>query len=186
MITRAIRQLHYKSKSPERLYLYNYGDECVDVTGGWGVIYQSNKTLTKESDHLLWTPSSGTMQHAWIYTMNTIDFSPWSMLHIDFEDYITNGNTSQFYIWASTDRTSRAYNDTGKVFTVLDTNYGRSMDSYKYKRNYDFTYDDYLAIRPNDTKPDLSQYTTPYYLGIGHYSDYSQTGYAKIYEVWLE
>ena len=169
-----------------KLYLYKYGDECVRVTGGWGVIYQSNKTITKESDHLLWTPSSGTMQHAWIYTMNTIDFSKFSELHIDFDDSITNGNTSQFYIWASTNRTARSYNDSGRVFEVLATNYGSRGNHYKFKRNYDFSYDNFLEFYTTGTKPDLSQYTTPYYLGIGHYSDYSQTGYAKIYAIWLE
>lgn len=171
-----------------KLYLYRYGDECLDITGGWGITYQSSCTVTKEIDHISWVVSNGTMQQGWIYPVNKIDFSQYHMLHIDFEDYITNRNTSEFILWATSSRNASPYNDSSVVTNLLRTNQGSNGNYYKYKRNYDFTVENMKEFHTNYSwvTLDLSELEEPYYFGVGHYSDYSQTGYANIYEIWLE
>ena len=133
------------------------------------------------------------MQQAFYHTVNKIDFSVWDTFHIDFEDYITNGNTSEFMFWASSSRTTRCYNESGKFCDILRTNNGSKGNYYKNKRNLDFSVTNYMEFDANLSNGNtwlqgnqLYTIANPYYLAVGHYSDYSQTGYGKVYAIWLE
>lgn len=69
-------------------YLYNYGDLCTDVTGGWGTksvglsaaepLYPTNPTLTKESNRLVISVPGG--WHTGVV---------WTQKNIDLTDYKT-------------------------------------------------------------------------------------------------
>lgn len=70
----------------QALDLYNYGDECVDVTGGW-TIFDShvNATFTKNANGM-YLKTTGDGVYLNIKTANTIDFSKYSKLCIETSD----------------------------------------------------------------------------------------------------
>lgn len=173
-----------------KLYLYKYGDECVKVTGGLQVTIQNNCTITKNSDNLEWRPSSGTMQYACIHSVNLIDWTKlgYKTIHLDFEDHITVTNVSYINISASKTRDTRPYNDGSSIHTEIG--FARNgIGTPQIDRTFDFNATDHSLTARNNTN--LSNGIAnlglePRYFGIWHYSDYSQTGYAKIYAIWLE
>ena len=72
--------------NPEKLYLYNEGDECVNVTGGWNLVgHESGSTVvTKENDSIKISYTKNPHYGMWGFmtTKNTIDFSNYSKIHI--------------------------------------------------------------------------------------------------------
>ena len=60
------------------LYLYNSGDECIDVTGGWR--QTGGGSLSKESDNLYLT-TAGTSQIGIAQTANTLSRGGYTTLH---------------------------------------------------------------------------------------------------------
>ena len=165
--------------------MYNNGDECIDVTGGWNIVDHINVTVTKESNYFYFVKSSGTTQNGGLITQNKIDFSGWESLHMDFEDCVTISNTSEVRVNCCESNSSTS----NTTYWLLSNTYGNNAQGQtKNKRFRDFTYLDF--IRYNNRTPWYSiigdYVTTPQYVYAGHYSDYSQTGYAKIYAIWLE
>ncbi len=70
----------------DRVYLYKYGDECVDITGGWtGGNEQSRGRFRKEADYLFmgYTSSGGSEAH--MSTNNIIDFSNYKKLYVHYK-----------------------------------------------------------------------------------------------------
>ena len=65
--------------NPEKLYLYKYGDECVDVTGGW-VNTVSNMENTEEG--LVITNST---YYSTVYPNNMVDLSEFNTLCMEYK-----------------------------------------------------------------------------------------------------
>lgn len=169
--------------TPPRVYLYNNGDECVSVTGGWDILSGSNCVVTKETDHLLWTPSSGTVQSRYITTNNPISFSGKPLaVYLDFEDYVTISNVSYFIL----ELTEVKGSSSNKIKIGATAN-GIGGTHFKNQRfTNSNTYEDSVEYDQGWDIHSLEDISGNYYLNINHYSDYSQTGYAKIYAIWLE
>ena len=75
----------------DKLYLYNEGDECISVTGGW-----SGRKKKKNSDHFRMSTYQ-TTDTANFYTANNISYAGYSKLCID--GYISQGyNNYNSYI----------------------------------------------------------------------------------------
>ena len=70
----------------DRVYLYKYGDECEDITGGWtGGNEQSRGRFRKGTDYLFmgYTSSGGSEAH--MSTNNTIDFSNYKKMYVHYK-----------------------------------------------------------------------------------------------------
>lgn len=79
--------------------LYDEGDECTDVTGGWSVGNKSNQNdnLTKNADHLYLTTTTGASSKAsavQVDTTNSLSFGDYTkvgmLLTHDSDDYTTS------------------------------------------------------------------------------------------------
>ena len=86
---------------PRRLYLYNRGDECSAVTGGWrnfGYNKGTDYYATKNTDNLAMGRSGTTNQSFAVTfsTTNAIDLSQYTRMVMEFETYkgvsTSNGN----------------------------------------------------------------------------------------------
>ena len=65
------------------LDLYDAGDECKDLTGGWKIVNHSGGTSTLESDHInINCPTTGSNRISNIHTIKKIDISGYSTLCI--------------------------------------------------------------------------------------------------------
>ena len=84
-------------------YLYNSGDECIDVTGGWDTAYQSGissdlkGTLTKNADHL-YLASDAYKEQVWAKTSNKINTRGHSTLEVTVNSFTSSsyGPTRKF------------------------------------------------------------------------------------------
>jgi len=85
----------YEIKMVYRLYLYNEGDECEDVTGGWatgtfcnssGSYTWTNRNGVKNSDNLLLEMPyhSGAIDLCAFFTQTKVDFSAYSSINIEY------------------------------------------------------------------------------------------------------
>ena len=186
----------FSSVQKERLYLYRYGDECIDVTGGWEVTNTRNMTCTLESNHISFIPNTSGSQarDATLHTVNAFNFlQNYDSLHMCFEDYITNSHISQFRIKVSLNRNDSASNDSLAYANIGVTEVGTNYHYTKNQLFEDFdTYRDPWILNTNVVyNNDLSKLSdlptgNNYYISLAHASNYSQTGYAKIYAIWLE
>ena len=172
--------------TPQRLYLYRNGDECTSVTGGLDITYNENCTLTKETNCLRWTPSSGTKQYSCLHSHNKITLDgTYSAVHIDFEDYITVSNVSYFSSGFNSTNDTRPYNDSNVIWSG-STASSSNRSRFKNQRFTDLNLYEADVAYNNGSPVDLINTFGEYYFYLVHYSDYSQTGYANIYSIWLE
>lgn len=66
----------------EKKYLYNRGDQCTDLTGGWAVRYNTGyESLSYNSDHLSFKSANGNNAGG-LSTKKAIDFSGYSRLYV--------------------------------------------------------------------------------------------------------
>ena len=76
------------------LYLYNNGDQCVSVTGGWGLSKQSAAvSVTFDEDHITLTASGLSNVGSGIFTTNEINTGNHTKLYIE---YTLGGNISSW------------------------------------------------------------------------------------------
>ena len=72
---------------PSKLYLYNRGDLCTDVTGGWDKpVYTSSYytiPITFDSEYMSWAGTSGHLYQ--IRTVNTFDTTKYTKLVVIYE-----------------------------------------------------------------------------------------------------
>ena len=69
----------------DKVYLYKYGDECEDITGGWaGVQEQARGRFRKEADYMFVGYSSSGTSASYAYTVNTIDFRDYEKLYVHY------------------------------------------------------------------------------------------------------
>ena len=91
------------------LYLYNAGDLCTDVTGGWkgtGVAYDSSiyttkgvPKVTKNSSNMVIEPNANLDASSGVYhTTNKINLSKYSRLYLDGNLISTSNTKSHVYI----------------------------------------------------------------------------------------
>lgn len=66
----------------EKKYLYNRGNQCTDLTGGWAVRYNTGyESLSYNSDHLSFKSANGNNAGG-LSTKKAIDFSGYSRLYL--------------------------------------------------------------------------------------------------------
>ena len=81
----------YTPPVSKNIYLYNDGDECTDVTGGWDIKYNiSSSCFQRNSDNLSYTATTD----SWSYctSNNLIDLSKYSKLKMLADINISFGN----------------------------------------------------------------------------------------------
>lgn len=110
-------------------YLYNEGDECTDITGGWLTRVVSGSTtpsVTKKADRINITASraaNATHNQAMVYTDYSIDISNAKFLCVDV---VKNSGTpnGHFVIGVAESKTINSYNDPPKLIayaSISDT-----------------------------------------------------------------
>lgn len=175
-----------------KLYLYKYGDECVRITGGYEVTYESYCTITKESDHLRWTLSSGSglMQQATVTTINKLRFDgTYKDLHIAQLNNMSTSNVNYTRFELSDYRTERAYNN-NETYILGETN--TNVLGGKNVLHPDLNITGYFRDNTNycshltNKVYDISNIGGEWYFVIYHYVDYYQSGNMNVYAVWLE
>lgn len=84
-----------------RSYLYNAGDECIPLTGGW--VFKNfganSYTFNKNNDHISFTHGGG--NDCIIYTAEPIDLSMYSTLHFVGQINQSNPSWTRLNIWSS-------------------------------------------------------------------------------------
>lgn len=66
-----------------QLVLYNYGDLCSDVTGGWETVGNQPGSIVFNSDHISWTHGEGPDVDSAVVTKILIDFSGYTKLRFE-------------------------------------------------------------------------------------------------------
>lgn len=142
------------------LYLYNEGDECTDVTGGWRVNTTIAESAAKESNRI-WTgnllPSGN---KSWIYMLNP-------------SSRIAQFNTLKVQV----DR--RQITNTPTIGLMLGSTPPESLNGYTYKTLY-ITYKD-VGNGNGELSLDISNATADS-MRVMLWSFYS----TYIYKIWLE
>lgn len=143
-------------------YLYNSGDECTSLTGGWTKSGYSRgaATATKNSDNITLAIKSSGNQTATMLTANKVNLSGYSKLIAQVE-----------YATTST-------NGLARLMIVGTT--ANQADVQAAHKSIDNPYSGTLTL-------DISSHTSSYYIGlqIDGWTD-SKTASFKITEVWLE
>lgn len=84
-------------------YLYNHGDECTDLTGGWIFYGTADGTIKNNGSNIVVdiTGISGSQSYAAYRTANKIDLSTLKTLNIKVDEY--SGNEQWFYLCVNTE-----------------------------------------------------------------------------------
>lgn len=86
-----------KIQLQNQLYLYNEGDECLDITGGWEVGQnQENGIAGKNTDNIQLSYSSQYNTESYTKTINDIDLKGYTKLYIDYSINSVNGSLPQY------------------------------------------------------------------------------------------
>lgn len=155
-----------KGQVISKTYLYNEGDECSDLTGGWskGGYTRGSGTLTKNAtDMTLYTNMSGS-QTVSVLTNSKIDLTGFNSLCIDVTctQNKDSGVWSSAYIVASRNTTS----DVPEKAAFVELN-----DTSGIRRVYAINV---LAINQS------------LYIGVTSDTGVNSTQTIKIHKVWLE
>lgn len=154
--------------APDSFILYDLGDECAALTGGWIVGYKSGAAITtKESDNLQITHTISQTSAASYVTNNLINITNMEKLYIHLKGYaIGTPSTCGFYFQlASTKNTHRETN----VISNLEIGYANNA-------NID-------VIHSLDVNALTGEYYVRWFLdtfGTGRNANY------KVYKVWGE
>ena len=65
------------------LVLYNDGDQCESVTGGWETVGNQPGSIIFNSDHIYWSHAEGSNVDSAVVTKNPIDFSGYTKLRFE-------------------------------------------------------------------------------------------------------
>ena len=170
-----------------KLYLYNRGDLCTDVTGGWATpTYTSSGWtigLTFGSDYISYRGSSGSLFE--LRTNNTFAIENYSKLVV-VREYKTNGTGNNVLGYHGFGFCSNAYtiavfpnaeNDRGEVWVTKDEPNNYSVEEV------DMTYAEKCLVQT--LYLNSSNITGNYYIFVvGGHSGSSE--YGKIHEIYLE
>ena len=101
----------YAVWTPITMYLYNSGEEYIDITGGWGALYKTNSsywlnaTVTKESTYLrISAANSSAPRWASIMTVNKVDVSNYDSLNFNVTAYKKSATYGYISILVMTER----------------------------------------------------------------------------------
>ena len=151
------------------LYLYNAGDECTGVTGGWtGQRFNGESgyrlgTATKEATDLyLYAKSTGagSLYDAGFFTNNKIDLTNYSKLYYEVKE-VQGGGTGTYKFMGT--------------FNSYDSSGGTRINSFWWNEVA-------LGIR----NIDISSIIGSYYYGFGNWANNGATSYVRISKIWLE
>ena len=157
--------------APPILYLYNEGDECVDITNGWALDKKATSSygsivLTKNSNNMyLEAPSgnnSGTTSNGYVVTSSLIDGYMYSKVKLDVEVKI-NG--------------TQAYNRFG--FEIIDSS-GNVIANNLYK-----SYTSSRNIEELVIPRTVSEFKVRIYVNADPTAS-NPRHFARIYKIWLE
>ena len=129
----------------DRLYLYYYGAEFEDVTGGWTVYnIQSNGRAVKNDDNMLIYYSAVHYSRSGGCTNNVIELSNYKKLHVKYskENAVGNYDAKGLYICGvlSENYTNGDFSDELDLNNMTDM----AIDLYNYDC-YDYIYEVYLT-----------------------------------------
>lgn len=174
------RRVLMKGTTANRLYLFNNGDECTDVTGGWRAQgLQTNTTRTRVSvsnNQIIVAVVSGSGEAAnTISTVLPIDAGKYSTLHIIYSGTFNRMNGG--YALRCTKKCTNA-NSTASAFEAW---YG----AYSAVSAVDAIDERHSVYDLNDVKTALGQ--TSFYMValIQRYSG-NVTGELRVKEIYLE
>lgn len=74
-------------------YLYNVGDQCTAVTGGWQTEIVSNGTAILNTDSIT-VSARGKGSKGWVTTINMIDLSPFNTLRFNVTNWSSGDNSN--------------------------------------------------------------------------------------------
>lgn len=156
-----------------KTYLYNRGDECKNLTGGWSTI-ASGATVTINSDHLyMYMPmldGSNTPYPSKCYTINSFSFSDLSKYTKLCIKYSFNGNTGSHKVMGFTDA------ELG--IDTIGTEFISSLST-----NTDLTYEMESSVNISD----ISDLFNPNkHLGTVLIPNAYSASTFKIHQIWLE
>lgn len=139
-VNREIKQIDRSYSGVNRLvfgtadssvYLYNMGDECVALTGGWSTQADAYSTITKNISDFAFTRGwvGSSVGEAWFYSTNSIDLTAFNSITIDAEitGLFSSGGVYKFGLGIGT--TQKGYDTLNQVI------------SNAVKTRQDFTYD---------------------------------------------
>lgn len=157
-----------------RLYLYNSGDECTSLTGGW--IQASHESgnpssrwgnIVRNSDHLYFnlTPNGGSL--GGLVTTNKIDTTGFTKVGIEYSLTATSGYTSRKIFFCSDDSSYGYAYRSKDGYGVWNSDI--SLTTEKYSQIFDLpsTYNDNFGVF-------TSEHALSQLFGI------------RLYKAWLE
>lgn len=173
----------YEITMSYRLYLYNEGDECEDVTDGWDRTATSNLAysligVTKQATYLQLSYVNNIQNPcAYAYISKAVNVSAFSRLAADVE---FSGNNPQPDHWS---RVNILLADDGTNPNVPST-YGGTVSYRVLGKDTDYN-ESYVG----EVSVDLSEVSGNKFVGLAMYYDWvgeSATATLKIKRVWLE
>ena len=158
----------------EKIYLYNSGNPCSEITGGWTYVGHTASNITFASTYMKfghfstsnYNSCSGTLS-----TNNKIDLSEYSNLNL---------------VWAGEGH-GNGYGSVGLGAGVSTTFYANT--NYAEKGNKIWTLlDQRTTINKTESKFDISSYTGENYVYFSNWGGYYNTEGATmtIYSIWLD
>jgi hypothetical protein len=136
-VVRAILQ----SGSDNKTYLYNQGDECTALTGGWVGGYQAaSLNITKGASTIAvtlpTTAPTGTTYQAAIETSNYIDLNNYTTLNFNVTS-VTNVDGGRFVcLSTSSSKASTVYTGSAADFANFNTTGVKTIDISALNGNY--------------------------------------------------
>lgn len=131
-----------ESLESNKTYLYNKGDECTSITGGWNV--NLNNAPTKTASYMYFTSSSW----SGVRTANNVDVSKAKKLVVEWSKHGSLGENADmqiaickpnnFTIWSDFDANRLAYFAYGHktVYTYANGSYKAEVDISGYVASY--------------------------------------------------
>lgn len=152
-----------------RTYLYNLGDECTALTGGWTSITGTNfKPVVKNSDNMyLDSNSISPYVSARPITINSIDVTNYSKFVVEYYDVNTTGVNRDRHLDNGISTTSTGSVVGWSTFRMLTQVVNEAVT---------------LEL-------DISNYSGNYWLVANVYGSYNDSGkwiHARIKRIWLE
>ena len=142
--------------------LYDAGDECEDVTGGW-TAYPQQSTAEMNEDNMY--VETGWLSYPYIVTENEIDVSKYNYVYFTVSECGATGDSSNYLVFSIADS---------------DASVPNYLSSLSYGSDKGETTNTTLRLSVGDAKSG--------HIHIQAFATYPSTGvaYARITKVWLE
>lgn len=136
-----------------RSYLYKAGDQCVDLTGGWGITNHSNAT-SKLMDTYIQISNNGTPSNSIsnTHTLSKVDISGYAKLcaRVDITEFLGTNNATyiRFGLGYSQKLDDGQFTASTKINTKPDNDTTiMSVDISSAKSNYVLFYSRYITAK---------------------------------------